>query len=63
MKMVVSLGLDLIDSSLDKNEVSIEFDDDDIHGTNLIVSFDALLSPLLDPLEGPSTFEFRKVGT
>jgi hypothetical protein len=38
--MVVNLGLDLKDSSLDKNDVSIEFDDDvdDIHGTNLIVS-------------------------
>jgi hypothetical protein len=40
MKMVVNLGLDLKDSSLDKNDVSVEFDDnvDDIHGTNLIVS-------------------------
>ncbi len=38
--MVVNLGLDLKDSSLDKNDVSVEFDDnvDDIHGTNLIVS-------------------------
>jgi len=40
MKMVVSLGLDLNNSTLDKNDVSVEFDDDvdDIHGTNLIVS-------------------------
>ncbi len=38
MKMVVNLGLDLNDSSLDKNDVWVEFDDDvdDIHGTNLI---------------------------
>jgi len=38
--MVVSLGLDLNNSTLDKNDVSVEFDDDvdDIHGTNLIVS-------------------------
>jgi hypothetical protein len=36
MKMFVNLGLDLNDSSLDKNDGSIEFDD--IHGTNLIAS-------------------------
>jgi hypothetical protein len=39
MKMVVNLGLDLNDSSLDKNDVLVEFgDDDDIHGTNLIAN-------------------------
>jgi hypothetical protein len=40
MKMVVNVGLDLNDSSLEKNDVSVEFDDDvdDIHGTNLIAS-------------------------
>ncbi len=39
MKMVVNSGPDLNDSS-NKNDVSVEFDDDvnDIHGTNLLAS-------------------------
>jgi hypothetical protein len=39
--MVVNLGLDLNNSSLDKNDALVEFDDDvdDIHGTNLVASF------------------------
>jgi hypothetical protein len=35
--MVVNLGLDLGDSSLDKIDVSVEFNDD-VNGTNLVAS-------------------------
>jgi hypothetical protein len=37
MKLVVNLGLDLDDSSLDKNDALVEFDDD-VDGTNLVAS-------------------------
>jgi hypothetical protein len=37
MKMVINLGLHLDDSSLDKNDALVEFDDD-VDGTNLVAS-------------------------